>query len=78
LHVKLGPESGHGEDFVAEFKRVLDANKWEVMDALTLPLKNVLRRRLYNCARMEAGIANHVSTVEELGGHVASKGANLA
>jgi len=48
------------------------------MDALTLPLKNVLRRRLYNCARMEAGIANHVSTVEELGGHVASKGANLA
>ena len=31
VHVKLGPECGHGDDFIAEFKRVLDANKWEVM-----------------------------------------------
>jgi hypothetical protein len=34
IHVKLGPESGHGEDFIAEFKRVLDANKWEVMGCI--------------------------------------------
>jgi hypothetical protein len=31
VHVKLGPDCGHGEEFVAEFRRVLDANKWEVM-----------------------------------------------
>ena len=43
-----------------------------------LPLKNLLRRRLHNCARTEAGIASHVSTVEELGRLVASKAANLA
>jgi hypothetical protein len=37
VHVQLGPESGHGEDFIAEFKRVLDANKWEVMGCIDCP-----------------------------------------
>ncbi len=31
VHVRLGPDSNHGEDFICEFRRVLDANKWEVM-----------------------------------------------
>jgi|HubBroStandDraft_6_1064221.scaffolds.fasta_scaffold433114_3 hypothetical protein len=32
VHVSLGPAvSGHGERFIAEFKRVLDANRWEVI-----------------------------------------------
>jgi hypothetical protein len=37
VHVKLGPESGHGKDFIAEFRRVLDANKWEVMGCIDAP-----------------------------------------
>jgi hypothetical protein len=39
--VKLGPESGHGEDFIAEFKRVLDANKWEVLGCIDAPPREV-------------------------------------
>jgi hypothetical protein len=34
VHVKVGPESGHDEQFIAEFKRVLDANKWELMGCI--------------------------------------------
>jgi hypothetical protein len=31
VHVSIGPELGHGPEFIAEFKRVLDADKWNVM-----------------------------------------------
>jgi hypothetical protein len=34
VHVKLSPQVGHGEEFIAEFKRVLDANKWEVLGCI--------------------------------------------
>lgn len=37
VHVKVGPDCGHGEEFVAEFRRVLDANKWEVMGCIDGP-----------------------------------------
>jgi hypothetical protein len=39
IHLKLGTES-HGEDFVSEFKRVLDANKWEVMGCIDDPAQS--------------------------------------
>lgn len=44
VHVKVGPEFGHGEEFITEFKRVLDANKWEVMGCVdsTPPLTGQL------------------------------------
>jgi len=38
VHVKLEPISGHGEEFIAEFKRVLDANQWEVMGCIDSPM----------------------------------------
>ncbi len=31
VHAKLDPIEGHGEEFLAELKRVLDAIKWEVL-----------------------------------------------
>ncbi len=31
VHAKLDPIDGHGEEFLAELKRVLDAIKWEVL-----------------------------------------------
>jgi hypothetical protein len=37
VHVKVGPEVGHGEEFITEFKRVLDADKWAVMGCLDAP-----------------------------------------
>jgi hypothetical protein len=37
VHVKIEPISGHGDEFIAEFKRVLDANHWEVMGCIDLP-----------------------------------------
>jgi len=37
VHVKIGPESGHGEEFITEFKRLLDANRWEVMGCIDMP-----------------------------------------
>jgi hypothetical protein len=37
VHVKIEPISGHGEEFIAEFKRVLDANQWEVMGCIDSP-----------------------------------------
>jgi hypothetical protein len=37
VHVKLGPDIGHGEEFIAEFKRVLDATRWEEMGCIDSP-----------------------------------------
>jgi len=37
VHVRIGPEFDHGEVFIAEFKRALDANKWEVMGCIDAP-----------------------------------------
>ena len=34
VHIRVGPDNGHGEEFIAEFRRVLDANKWEVMGCI--------------------------------------------
>lgn len=34
VHVKIDPISGHGEEFIAEFRRVLDADHWEVMGCI--------------------------------------------
>jgi hypothetical protein len=39
VHVKVGPDLGHGEEFINEFRRVLDANKWEVMGCLDSSLQ---------------------------------------
>lgn len=38
VHVKLEPVFGHGDDFIAEFKRVLDANHWEVLGCIDEPM----------------------------------------
>jgi len=37
VHVKIAPVSGHGEEFIAEFKRVLDASHWEEMGCIDSP-----------------------------------------
>jgi hypothetical protein len=37
VHAKLEPVFGHGEEFIAEFKRALDANRWEVMGCIDSP-----------------------------------------
>jgi len=37
VHVKIEPISGHGEEFVAEFKRVLYASNWEEMGCIDTP-----------------------------------------
>ncbi len=34
VHVRVGPDNGHGQEFIAEFRCVLDANKWEVMGCM--------------------------------------------
>jgi hypothetical protein len=34
VHVKLGADIEHGEEFIAELKRVLDANNWGLMGCL--------------------------------------------
>lgn len=41
VHVAIGPDLGHGEEFIAEFRRVLDANKWEVMGCTDTPLQSL-------------------------------------
>jgi hypothetical protein len=38
VHVKLEPILGHGDEFIAEFKRVLDANRWEVLGCIDEPM----------------------------------------
>jgi hypothetical protein len=38
VHVRLEPISGHGDEFIAEFKRVLDANRWEVLGCIDEPM----------------------------------------
>jgi hypothetical protein len=41
VHVKLDRVyDGHGEPFINEFRRVLDANKWEVMGCIDEPAKS--------------------------------------
>jgi len=37
VHVKIEPISGHGEEFISEFRRVLDASDWEVMGCIDSP-----------------------------------------
>ena len=37
VHVKIGSNEGHGEKFISEFKRVLDANGWTVMGCVDSP-----------------------------------------
>jgi hypothetical protein len=37
VHVMVGPECGHGEEFIAEFRRLLDTNKWEVVGCIGGP-----------------------------------------
>jgi hypothetical protein len=37
VHAKLGDTVGHGEEFIAEFKRVLDATRWEEMGCIDSP-----------------------------------------
>ena len=37
VHVKIDPIPGHGEEFIAEFKRVLDVSQWEVMGCFDSP-----------------------------------------
>lgn len=34
VHVKIEPISGDGEEFITEFKRALDADRWEVMGCI--------------------------------------------
>jgi hypothetical protein len=34
IHVKIDPISGHGAEFIAELKRVLDAAQWDVMGCI--------------------------------------------
>jgi hypothetical protein len=34
VHIKLGPEFGHREEFVAEFRRLFAANKWVLLGCI--------------------------------------------
>jgi hypothetical protein len=46
VHVTLGADIEHGEEFVAELKRVLDANKWDLMGCLDAVGSVVPKKRL--------------------------------